>query len=183
MSYAPVNDGIPRLPQEHGIHEMKSFSDSRASLEEMSPMDGKEFEQYTGYESTTHLYTPPPGPSHGQEGGKNRGQLAPAKIWSMNKLRSFILAFDIVFHATPLMFIGISWRIHIVFYKANLILSTFSHCSEAGRETRFGVWETSATSPVAFADNISRPVRGTDGSLLQEHGFVPCRTWHYPWSS
>ena len=133
MSYAPVNHGTPRLPQEHAIQEMKSFSDSRTSFEEISPVDAKDFEQYTGYDSTTQLYTPPSGPSQSQgEEPKNRGQLAPAKIWSMNTLRSFILAFDIVFHATPLMFIGMFSRTQSAPSKANFFRSTFFNCSKAG---------------------------------------------------
>jgi len=54
------------------------------------------------------MYAAPPGqpPAGGPELYRYNGQLPAAKVWAMNKLRSFILAFDIVFHATPIMFIG-----------------------------------------------------------------------------
>ncbi|KAL1594555.1 hypothetical protein SLS60_010315 [Paraconiothyrium brasiliense] len=116
MGYTRLDENMQQLPQEQGLHQMKSYSDSRANFESIPPGYGDNFQQYTGYDPiNTQSYEAPTGPPPGSpEKGRPRGgqqyqgQLPSAKIWAMNKLRSFILAFDIVFHSSPLMFIALA---------------------------------------------------------------------------
>ena len=116
MGYTRIDKTVRPLPQEQEqeLHGMRSYPNSRANFESASPGYGDGFTQYTGYDPvSTQTYAPPAGPppSSGEKGRLSenqqyRGQLPSTKVWAMNKLRGFILVFDVFFHSTPLMFIG-----------------------------------------------------------------------------
>ncbi|KAL5383210.1 hypothetical protein PMIN06_010575 [Paraphaeosphaeria minitans] len=114
MDYTQLDGNVQPLPQEQGLHQMKNYSNSQANLESMPPGAGDNSAQYTGYDLINpQFYAPPTGPppgtpEKGQPSPQYHGQLPSAKVWAMNKLRSFILAFDVLFHSSPLMFIALA---------------------------------------------------------------------------
>ena len=106
MGYTRIDGNISQLPQEQGSQQIESFSESSAQFKRIPP-GYQDDSQHTGYDPINMQDAPSPGPPpRSPKKEEYRDQLPSAKVGSMNRLRLFILAFDVLFHATPILFIS-----------------------------------------------------------------------------